>query len=372
MPIHVSYFGKQDPKTATAPISSYQWDKPPFGQEAKIDWKTGKVRSALYQEEKPVDPVVVPLLPFDIKVGVSEKTPVIQVWMPRDTTRIVGRNGYDIAPPEIYTELEKEGWQNLLLPMDRKATYYVYLNVVEVEGTVLPWPTGVEGATWELTAVTEPVTLTDLQTRQQTPVLLAIVINGIVFQTARGRINTYYSMPDGEALPALNKSLEHPEDGSGIQQVRGFNNIDDRIVSNDVKEGTIRDFMMRFDLPDGRAQVSYLDGEGAAEYVFPHGTIIWGRVIKNQATGEVSQFKMTWDLPNRIWVEEAVPQPPINPAEDPEVPLCGHPGNGTQTNPSAEEEDHPGGGALEEEDHPGDAEGGNGVTPECDDSEIHL
>ena len=62
MPIHVSYFGKQNPKTATKPISSYTWDKPPFGQEATVDWKTGKVRSALFQEEKEKIEKVVPFV----------------------------------------------------------------------------------------------------------------------------------------------------------------------------------------------------------------------------------------------------------------------------------------------------------------------
>lgn len=57
MAIHVSYFGKQNPKTALKPISSYTWDKPPFGQEPKIDWKTGKIRSALFEEEKKEPPI---------------------------------------------------------------------------------------------------------------------------------------------------------------------------------------------------------------------------------------------------------------------------------------------------------------------------
>lgn len=351
MPIHVSYFGKQNPKTATKPISSYTWDKPPFGQEATVDWKTGKVRSALYQEEKPVDPVVVPLLPFDIKVGVSEKTPVIQVWMPRDTSGLFSRNGYDVTPPEIYTGLEKEGWQDLLLPMDKKATYYVYAYIV---GNY----TGLPAVEWFIVAVTEKRELTATETRQKTYVLIAIVVNGTVFQMKHGRIDTFYSMPDGETLTTWNKSLEHDEEFSSVQQVQGFNS-DTRITSDEVKAATIHDFMMRFDLPDGRAQVSYLDGEGAAEYVFPHGTIIWGRVVPD-GSGGYKQYKMTWDLPNRIWVEEESPSDPDDP--DPPPP-CGHPGNGG----GAPEQDHPdnkdqdGGGDY---DHPGNKDGENGTSPE--------
>jgi len=56
--INVSYFGKDAPKTSPAagqskaPVWSKTWEKSPFNKGVVMDWKTGKLRTPLFEEEE--------------------------------------------------------------------------------------------------------------------------------------------------------------------------------------------------------------------------------------------------------------------------------------------------------------------------------
>ena len=56
--INVSYYGKDAPKTSPAagqskaPVWSKTWEKSPFNKGVVMDWKTGKLRTPLFEEEE--------------------------------------------------------------------------------------------------------------------------------------------------------------------------------------------------------------------------------------------------------------------------------------------------------------------------------
>ena len=58
--ISVSYFGTKSPPNGDAlgeskPLWSKTWDRSPFDKGTIVDWKTGTIRSPLFDPDKPDD-----------------------------------------------------------------------------------------------------------------------------------------------------------------------------------------------------------------------------------------------------------------------------------------------------------------------------
>ena len=56
--ISVSYFGTKSPPNGDAlgeckPLWSKTWDRSPFNKGTIVDWKTGTIRSPLFDPDKP-------------------------------------------------------------------------------------------------------------------------------------------------------------------------------------------------------------------------------------------------------------------------------------------------------------------------------
>lgn len=205
MPIRVSYFGKQDPKTATAPVSSYQWDKPPFGEEAKIDWKTGKVRSALFQEEKPVDNNYMPFMLKFAGGGLS-------VWLPHDKQDLVKRDGVSVQIPAEFVGVggvnpkSEKGWLPVnLAGASMLVPFSVFVKITDASGSPPAVTVEPEDMTWAIVAKNRGETTFE-DSDLLTPVLIGVVdpVKHTIIQAHVGEVATYSNgLLYSEVCPAV-------------------------------------------------------------------------------------------------------------------------------------------------------------------------
>lgn len=248
-------------------------------------------------------------MPFDVDVDVDVATSLmsVSIYIPHENDDLVRRNGHAVGVPSVYGAMTEPAWIALDVDIDSAATRYVWLTVDKASGGDDAWYAGEEGAEWSLhTGATMP-SLSDKATRQQTPVLLAVVVAGVVMQVHRGEVETFYDSPDSELDTPINKSLAHSVSGKGVGQIFGFDVLTGGKTVYDLQGATIRDFILRFDLSGGTAMVAYANGEVVAGYVLPQDTVTKWDV--EASAGKLVQYQAKWDVGTRAWVKDAVTTP---------------------------------------------------------------
>lgn len=94
MAFHIKYFGKTNPDEddTARPLGEWTWDKLPMDQTPYVDWKTGTVRSPLFNDRKPVE---IPKAELDIpdfgdagggNLPAAQHAGSILYWVPADST----------------------------------------------------------------------------------------------------------------------------------------------------------------------------------------------------------------------------------------------------------------------------------------------
>ncbi|MFA5380207.1 MAG: hypothetical protein WC455_30880 [Dehalococcoidia bacterium] len=236
--------------------------------------------------------------PFDVRTAIDGSSMAVFVYVPAAEDQAVTRNGHPVASATAITA----GWY-ALETVSASGTRYVWAIVTQASGGDEAWFAGEEGAEWSIAAGSSMPSLTVLARRQQTPVLIAVIVNGVVAQIRHGRLDTFYAAPDSENATPENKSLSHSVDGKGVLQIEGFDSLSARKSIEDIVGATIRDFILRFDLPSGTAGVAYADGEVVAGYILPQDTEIWGRVAYDTTYNKFVQYKDAWDVETRTFIE---------------------------------------------------------------------
>lgn len=149
-------------------------------------------------------------MPFDIRTVASGETISLEAWMPADTTTVVRRNGYYVAPPSTLSG-GTEGWITFWTGLSPESTYYVIRRIQAIGGGLAAWPPNV-GNEWILDVVENPSAAAPPEI--MTDELIAVCVDGKVAQITRGAFSTYAYPPDEIMEPAKgSKSLQYFDNG---------------------------------------------------------------------------------------------------------------------------------------------------------------
>jgi|LSQX01.3.fsa_nt_gb hypothetical protein len=145
------------------------------------------------------------------------------------------------------------------------------------------------------------------------PVVIGEIKNGKISQCRTGVIDTYLSYTDGEVpygphnINSINRTqlTGSSRDGRVVLQLLDFDQGDTGTLSVGNKN---YDFVMRDN--SGHRRINYLSLDDVSDFIdpLPDGTVIPGRVVKNQY-GDLLQYRLTWNKASREFEESAEPWP---------------------------------------------------------------
>lgn len=241
-------------------------------------------------------------MPFDVQATISSGSAALRIYIV-NKDEIVTRNGHAV-PAEA--GIVGEGWE-ALDSVSASGIVFVWLTLDAVSSATGPWYAGQADVEWSLATGAALPSLDAAAERQQTPTLIAVIVDGVVNQVRHGCVATFYDAPDSETPEPLMMSLGHSGNGAG--QLFGFDSQSGKKLKADLVAATLRDFVLRFGLSDGTTRIVYCDGEEVADYVFPQDTETMWDVYYNATSKKLVQYKAKWDVENREFVKDTESAP---------------------------------------------------------------
>ncbi|MGI5868684.1 MAG: hypothetical protein ACOX9C_04460 [Kiritimatiellia bacterium] len=265
----------------------------------------GTTYSAVREPPPPAaDPT--PPMPFDVRVkAIQSGQARLEIYIV-NKGELVTRNGHAVPGDG---GLGGNGWVPLAT-VSAAGTTFVHLTIDLNAGHEAAWYAGESGLQWSIATSSSSPSLDEIQRRQRTPVLIAVVVDGVVNQIAHGAIATFYDSPDSERPTMTTASAAHAEE-DGALQLYGFDDTTGKKTIYDLKGAALRDFILRFGEADDTTRVRYADGETVADYVLPQNTEIKWTVEFDSISGYIVQYRALWDVATRTWVKDVETEPTL-------------------------------------------------------------